>query len=142
MFGQFETSISRAQRDRAAPGERNIAAFDRAAIGVDCFRIAVEPIWIAAYIRPDTLAGLYAIPAAGDDCSHLDDAERSHHRIAGVVAPGVTDTFGVASGFDQHIEKFLTGRGIARELAVVDEFRDGGLGLCALHTVDRVGVVA
>src|SRR5262245_4634422 len=77
MVGQLETAVARAQRDRAAPGERDVSAFDQTAIGVDRFRITVKPVWIAAYVRPYTLAGLDAIPATGDDGSHLDDAERS-----------------------------------------------------------------
>jgi len=105
VVGQPETAVARAQRDRAASGERYISAFDQTAIDVDGFRTTVKAVWIAAYIRPDTLAGLDAIPAPDDDRSHLDDAERSHHRIAGVVAPGEADTLRVASSFDHHVEK-------------------------------------
>ena len=97
VVGQPETAVARAQRDRAASGERYISAFDQTAIDVDGFRTTVK--------APDTLAGLDAIPAPDDDRSHLDDAERSHHRIAGVVAPGEADTLRVASSFDHHVEK-------------------------------------
>ena len=49
---------------------------------------------------------------------------------------------GLRGGSEQGVEKFRLRRGVGRQLAVVQEFRQRGLRLGALHAVDRIGVIA
>ena len=112
-----------------------------APVAVDRFGIAIEPVRFAAQVRPQALPGRHAIPAAGDDLSHLDGAERGHHRIFGIVTPGKAFALRIAGGLQQQVEKILLGRAVRRQLAVGEEFRQRALRLGAVNAVDRVGLV-
>src|ERR1700690_205944 len=98
VVGKLELAVARAEHDHAAPGQRRIALPDRPALAVDRFGVAVESVWIAPQVRPQALAGRHPIPAAGNDRAHFDDAERGHHRVFGVVAPGEAGALRIGGG--------------------------------------------
>ena len=75
-------------------------------------------------------------------CAHLDGAERGHHRVFGIVAPGKAVALRIGGGCEQDVEKIRFRRRIGGELAVGEEFRQRALRLGALDAVDRIGVVA
>jgi len=142
VVAQLELAVARAERDRTAPGQRRIAAPDRASIAVDRFGIAVDAVWRAAQVRSQAMTGGNPIPSARNDGSHLDGAERGHRRIFRVVTPRKADAFRIGGGFDQRVEKFRFCRRLGRQLVVVQKLRQRGVRPSAVDAVDRICVVA
>src|SRR5215510_15093297 len=142
VLAELELDIARAQGRGAAPGQRLVGALDHLAVGVDRLGETVEPARLAGHIGFEALARLDAVPAAGEDSALVLDAERRHHGVGGLVAPGEADALSLLHRMHQDVEEGRRPRGIARQAAVLEELRQRGLGLLAFDAVDRVGVVA
>ena len=119
-----------------------LAVLERQAVGADGLAEAVEPARLAGQVGTQALAGRDAIPAAGHHGALLLDAERRHHDVARLVAPGKARAVRLLRRGHQQVEEIGAAGGGVFELVVGDELRQRRVGLVAADAVDRVGVIA
>src|SRR3569832_609394 len=100
LLADFEFALARAELRLAAPVQGLVLEAYGSVFGIDGFRETEDALGLAGHVGMQAFAGLDAIPAAADHRLAVIGADRRHHLVRRIVAPGQSRRRGRLHGFN------------------------------------------